>query len=305
MEFDWNDLKYLIAVADHGSTIRAGSAIRVSQTTVARRLEALERAVGLKLVDRTATGYGLTVDGTALLEQARTVERAANGFGQAAGSRLRDIAGSVRITTDEIFAVGMLGPMLKEIASAHPEIRIELDTSEEYRDLATGDADLAIRSSMKDIATTGTDLVGRRVGPEEWAIFCSKAYAAERGAPRTIEELKQHPMVGGGGANVWKAYSAWLNYCGLEEQVAMQYGSASGLLSAVRSGLGVSMLPMLVGMADPELLLCFRPVKGNPRALWLLSHNRVRHNAAVRRVSDLLYDQLKQHAVRAEASAGE
>ena len=56
---DWNDLRYLVAVADEGSTLKAGKALRVSQTTVARRITALEEALGLSLFDKRAAGYAL------------------------------------------------------------------------------------------------------------------------------------------------------------------------------------------------------------------------------------------------------
>ena len=303
--FDWNDIKYLIAVSEHGSTIRAGAALGVSQTTVARRLEALERAVGLKLVDRTPTGYDLTVDGSALLDPARSVATAAEAFGQVVDARQRDLAGAVKITTEEIVAVGILGPILKDLAEALPDIRIELDSSEAFRDLASGDADIAIRSSREDVSKTGADLVGRRVGSDEWAIFCSKAYDNERPAPRSIEDLRRHPIVGGGGPRGWAAYLGWLESYGLADQVVMRSGSATGLLTAVRTGLGVSMLPMLVGLPDPELTLCFRPLREGTRSLWLLSHNRVRHNIAVRKVADLLFEKLKQRALLTASLAGD
>jgi DNA-binding transcriptional LysR family regulator len=85
----------------------------------------------------------------------------------------------------------------------------------------------------------------------------------------------------------------------------MQCGSAMGLLTSVRTGLGVSLLPLLVGLPDPGLRLCFRPNQGGTRSLWLLSHNRVRHNAAVRKISDFLFEKLKQRSVLTASLAGD
>ena len=83
---DWNDLRYFLAVADHGSTLAAGRALRVSQTTVARRIAALEEALGHPLFERRQAGYVLTPDGEALLDRARQVEAAASGFDRGLGS---------------------------------------------------------------------------------------------------------------------------------------------------------------------------------------------------------------------------
>ena len=96
--FDWNDLRYLVAVAEQGSTLKAGRSLRVSQTTVARRLAALEEALGLTLFERRSAGYALTADGEALLRHARQVSAAAEQFTQAAASRTRELGGSVRLT---------------------------------------------------------------------------------------------------------------------------------------------------------------------------------------------------------------
>ena len=74
---DWNDLRYFLAVADHGSTLAASRSLRVSQTTVARRIAALEQSLGHLLFDKRQAGYALTPDGTALLDRARQVEAAA------------------------------------------------------------------------------------------------------------------------------------------------------------------------------------------------------------------------------------
>src|SRR5829696_7011729 len=110
--FDWNDLRYLIAVAQSGSTLAAARTLRVSQTTVARRIAALEEAIGTALFERRAAGYALTPAGSALLDQAQSVEQAATGFAEAAAALARETSGTVRLTTEEIFANTLLGPML-------------------------------------------------------------------------------------------------------------------------------------------------------------------------------------------------
>ncbi|MDP1909605.1 MAG: LysR family transcriptional regulator, partial [Hyphomicrobium sp.] len=102
-------------MADQGSTLKAGRALRVSQTTVARRIGALEDAVGLTLFERRSAGYALTPDGDSLLRHARQVAAAAGQFETIAASRERDLSGSVRLTTQEIFAITLLAPMIKEL----------------------------------------------------------------------------------------------------------------------------------------------------------------------------------------------
>jgi len=289
--FDWNDLRYLIAVAESGSTLAAARGLRVSQTTVARRIAALEEALDTRLFERRAAGYALTPAGEALLDQARSVEQAANGFAAVAAAQARDVSGAVRLTTEEIFANTLLGPWLRELHEVHPGIMIELDTARTIRDLGAGEADIALRSTSQP-APAG--VVGRRLCIDDWTLYCSRDYAARHGVPRTKTELRSHALVGGGGGNLGRAYDAFIHELGLEEQVAIHHGTSTGLLTAVQSGFGIAVLPCILADGEADLIRCLPPRKDHGRVMWLLTHERVRHAPRVRTVIDFLYQRLRR-----------
>jgi DNA-binding transcriptional LysR family regulator len=294
---DWNDLRYFLAVAREGSTLAAGRSLRVSQTTVARRIAALERALGFPLFERRQAGYTPTPTGQELVRRAEQVEAAARGFGDAAAAHGRELRGTVRITTEDIYAMGLLSPFLRELHEHHPEIIIELDTGQEVRDLGEGEADIALRSSS---AEQPLGLVGRRLGIDDWTLYCSRDYAARHGVPASVEDLRNHAIVGGGGGNLWRHYQTWLRQLGLEDQVAMHHATSTGLLSAVRSGFGIAVLPCVVADADPDLIRCIPPRAEHGRVLWLLTHERVRHEPRVRATIDFLYERLSRHVRQLE-----
>jgi DNA-binding transcriptional LysR family regulator len=289
---DWNDLRYFLAVARHGSTLAAARSLRVSQTTVARRIAALEQALQMHLFEKRQAGYSLTPAGESLLNHAERVEQSAAAFTDAAAVHARDLSGSVCITTEEIYAHGLLAPLLRELHERHPEIVIKLDTAQQVIDLGSGAADIALRSSSKD---QPAGIVGRRLCIDDWTLYCSREYAARNGVPASVEDLRKHAIVGGGGGNLWIHYRAWLQSLGLEDRVAMHHASSTGLLSAVRSGFGIAVLPCVVADADPELVRCIQPREDHGRILWLLTHERVRHTPRVRAVIDFLYDRLSAH----------
>ena len=287
--FDWNDLRYFLSVADTGSTLAAGRALRVSQTTVARRIAALEAGLGLTLFERRQAGYALTPAGQALLGQARQVEAAATELTEMAAATGREASGTVRLTVLEIYAVTVLAPILRDLHEAHPAIHIELDTTDEPRDLASGGADIALRGSG---SPKGGGLVGRRIGPDPWTLYCSRSYAEAHGVPHSRAELAGHPLIGGGGGKVWHAYQAWLKLHGLEGNVAIHHGTVTGMLAAVRSGFGLAVLPSFIADREPDLIRCLPPIEGDPASLWLLTHERLRHTPRVRIVMDFLADRL-------------
>lgn len=283
---DWDDLQHFLAVAETGSTLAAGRSLRVSQTTSARRIATLEAALGLRLFDRRQAGYQLTADGEALVAQARSARAAIETFADAAAARARANAGSVRLTTSDIFAATILTVMLRDFHHAHPDIRVELDTSDAMRDLDAGAADIALRVAE---SPTGNGLVGRRVADHDWTLYCSRDYAAQHGVPRTIAEVARHPLIGGGGGRVWEEYRAWLQACNLEQAVAIHHGTSLGLLAAVRSGFGLGVLPCIVADCDPDFVQCL-PTPKMKQGIWLLSHERVRHEPRVRITLDFLFE---------------
>ena len=288
---DWNDLRYFLAVARDGSTLAAGRALRVSQTTVARRIAALEQAVGLTVFEKRPAGYALTPAGAELLAHAEAVEAAAQKFDSAASASSREVGGNVRITTEEVLAMTVLAPLLRELHDLHPDIQIDIDSAQTIRDLGAGEADIALRSTSNP---QPAGVVGRALCKDDWTLYCSRDYAARHGVPKTKADLKHHALVGGGGGNLWRAYSAWIKELGLEDQVAVQHGSSAGLLSGVRSGFGIAVLPCMVGDGDPDLIRCLPPRDNHGRVLWLLTHERVRNAPRVRTVIDFLYERLKR-----------
>lgn len=286
---DWTDLRYFLAVARTGSTLAAGRALGVSQTTAARRVAALEEALELTLFERRQSGYALTPAGEALLDSARRVEAAAGAFADTAAAQTRAISGTVKLTCEEIYAVTVLAPILRDLHAAHPGIRIELDTSDEVRDLGAGAADVALRSAKQ---LTGDGLVARRIAWDPWTVYCSRAYAEANGVPRNRHQLKSHVLIGGGGKDIWRYYRAWLQESDLEGAVVMQHTSAMGLLSSVRAGMGLAALPSFVADRDPDLIRCLPPKPGGEMGLYLITHERLRHTPRVRAVMDFLAERL-------------
>lgn len=250
----------------------------------------------MTLFERRPGGYALTALGEALVDRAEQVEQAALSLQSFARASSRGASGTVRITAEEIFNTALLAPHLLELRELYPEIRIEIDNSIGLRDLAVGEADIALRSSSKP---QGNGLVGRIIARDEWTLYCSRSYAEKHGVPKTRAALRDHVIVGGGGGQLAREYGAWIEQAGLTDRVTIEQGSASGLLSAVQNGLGIAALPAIVADAMPDMIRCLPPME-EKRMMWLLTHERVRHQPAVRAVIDFLYERLSAHVRRLE-----
>ena len=119
---DWDDLRLFLAVAKAGTTLAAARELGVSQSTSARRIDALETALGLKLFDRRQSGYALTEMGKELAEAAAAVEVAAGALASKAAALRRGLTGTVRITTNDLFAGKVPLPSLSAFRQMHPGI---------------------------------------------------------------------------------------------------------------------------------------------------------------------------------------
>src|SRR4030088_1197008 len=124
--FDWNDLKHLLAVARHHSTIAAGKSLGLSQSTVHRRVSELERRIGRQLMTRHPSGYRLTEFGEGLIPYAERVEAAVGDFELRVKDTARDLTGLIRVTCPEPIVFRMTKSLLIDrFHTRYPGLRVE------------------------------------------------------------------------------------------------------------------------------------------------------------------------------------
>src|SRR5262249_11705199 len=143
--FDWNDLRYFLAVARQGSTLSAAKVLGVSQPTVQRRLAALEDRVERKLVETHPTGYRLTELGKALFPHAQDVEQSIAAFQRQLAAGGEGLSGTLRVTCPEGMASRFLAPLIESFRAKHPELRVDLIMTDRRLDLSKGEAEVAVR----------------------------------------------------------------------------------------------------------------------------------------------------------------
>jgi DNA-binding transcriptional LysR family regulator len=251
--FEWSDLRVFLAVARDGSTVAAAKALGINQTTVARRIAALEEAVQLRLFDRRQDGYRLSEAGAALVEHAEKVETAAAALEQEIRRQHRCLGGVIRVTTTEEFANAVLAPWLAEFMDLYPDIRVEMVPSDRRLDLAAGEADVAIRAQKQP---DDPGVVVRKLSDSRWALYCSEAYAERRSAPRCVEDLADHSIISADGPLARIDPFQWLARAASEESIRSRCASLSNLLAAVRAGHGVGPLPTSLASRDADLVQC-------------------------------------------------
>lgn len=283
--YDWNDLRYFLAVARSGSTLAASRALKVNQTTIARRIGTLERAIGTKLFNRKQTGYALTDSGAELCVAAERVEVEAIAFADQAGAMGRRLSGVIRVTTNEGLANIVMAPALSAFHRLHPNVRVDLVVDERRLDLTRGAADVALRTGSRP---TESGLVGRRLTPVAWAAYCSRDYAERHGCPTSVHALGQHALIGADGPISVLPGWTWLRDAAPRAEVVATSSSVTNLISTVKAGLGVTVLPCFLADAETGLVRCLGPIDGVQSDLWLLTREELRDVTRVRAFLDVL-----------------
>ncbi len=276
--FDWNDLRYFLAVARHGSTLAAARALGVNQSTVQRRLLELERCIACQLVERQPTGYRLTEIGRELVSYAERVEEAVQKFDGRLDAFKREVVGTVRVTCPEplVFLLRQ-SSLLDRFHARYPGLHIEFVLSDRYLDLGKGDADVALRSGDTD----DNELVGRKIADSIWAVYASRRYIEEHGKPERLEDLDRHPLVGFDETMTKHRVAKWLREVAPNATIVGRNNSVLGLLYAVKSGVGVGPLPTALGDRESELVRVLGPVPELTRIWRVLAHPNVRHTPGV------------------------
>lgn len=287
--FNWNDLRYFIAVARHGSTSAAARALKVDQSTVQRRLGELERRIGQALVERRPTGYRLTAFGEQLLPHAQQVEQSVQALEQVLQASARELTGVVRVTCPEpiVYRIAQ-SQLLDRFRAAHPGLQVEFLMSDRYLDLTKGEADVALRSGD----TVDNALVGRKLGDSLWALYGSRDYLARHGCPARLEEVPGHALVGLDESMAGHRAALWLRQVAPDARIAASAGSVLGLVSSARAGVGLAPLPTALGDAEPELVRVLGPIPELTRIWRVLTTRQLRRTPRVSAFFDFLVSEV-------------
>ena len=280
--YDWDDLRFLLAVARHGSTLSAAKILGVSQPTVQRRLAELEKRLGRKLVRRTAVGYRLTDFGQELQPYAERIEAAVTDFERHITGKGRE--GVIRMTCPEPI-MHRMAPLIEQFHARYPELRVEFVMSDRYLDLAKGEADIALRSGDTD-----DELVGRKIADSVWAVYASRDYIARHGKPEQVADLPQYPLVCLDESMSGHRVAKWLKDVAPDAKITARNNSVLGLMYAVKSGVGIGPLPTAIADNESDLVRVLGPIPELARSWRLLTHPDLRPTPRISAFFDFIIE---------------
>lgn len=287
MKVDWDHLQYFLVLARAKTLTNAARMIGVEHSTVSRRIQALELALGTPLFKREATGYELTIEGLALVPRVEQMEHA---FLQIEKPH-QPLQGRVRIGTPEGFGTAFLAKLLAELSKKYPLLIIDLIPVPKMIKLSHREADIVISidrpKSGPYIITRLTDYCLK--------IYGSKDYLSQTQPIHKLEDLKQHRFVNYIDDLV---YSPEL-YCleRLPLQLTANFRSSSILAQqiAVNAGAGLAILPKFLAQDQTELEQVLKDEVRFVHTFWMLTLVDLQHEPRIKLVWDFLRAQADEY----------
>jgi DNA-binding transcriptional LysR family regulator len=279
---DWDGLRFFLAVARAGRATQAAKRLGVDQTTVSRRLAALEAELGGALLYRTSERYRLTELGQAAFTQAEAMEQAVLSV-RARSKSGSSASGRVRLALLDEFSSHWLAPKLPEFRAEYPDIELLITTGIPPVDISHGDADLAIRTPRPKQAGLATT----RLGTTYTALYASKRLvgkqrmlvedlASARGLPLLVYAPEYHSLQA----------AAWFQPILLQSKLALVTNSSHTLVGAARAGLGLAVLPTFMSSLYKDLV-CVSDILVEGEH-WLVLHPEFRRDPKVRALAGFL-----------------
>ncbi|MEP3278944.1 MAG: LysR family transcriptional regulator [Stappiaceae bacterium] len=271
---NWDDLRFILAVAEEGTLAAAARSLGVNHTTVLRRINTFETANGIRLFQRLPTGYQLTAEGQEVVETGHSIDALVLQIERRiTGTDLR-LEGTLRITTTDALLTKLINRHIPKFKQRHPNIKLDLSITNSMLNLTGRDADVAIRPSLKPPDA----LVGKRISGLAFCIY---------GTPDQISRAKNRSYSDCAWLGVSESVASapvghWLDANVPERAIELKADTFLPLLDACENGLGIAALPCFLGDQSRHLVRLAAPIKKMENALWILTHEDLRRTARVR-----------------------
>lgn len=290
---DWDLFQTLHAVLEAGSLSAAARARGLTQPTLGRHIDELERRLGSPLFLRSPRGLIAT-------DLANQLRSHLEDMSSAAAAALRDasgadgIGGTVRVTASEIMGVEAMPTILTEFRLAHPTIDIELVLSNRNEDLSRRDADIAVRMARP----TQNTLVARRVGELHFGFYATADYLERCGTPKSLDDLDDHTLIGYDKRDVTVPGGLDIGRPIRREMFALRSDNDNAQLAFLRAGYGIGVCQHRLGRMS-GLIQVLPGTFAFRLEIWIAMHENLKGSKRMR----LMFDHLAEGLAAFSAEA--
>ena len=286
---DWDNVRHFLEVVYAGSVRQASHQLGVNQTTVSRRISALEDQLGNKLFDRSVKGWMITPVGERLIESAEHMAEEAHTIERFVLAESQELRGRLRLTVGDICTQQLVMPAVELFIKKYPEVDLEIVATRDDLNLSAREADIAVRATDNP----PENLIGQRIATLAFAVYGNKKMFE-----RVKENDKSIPCI------TWIGDSntrpPWINKSFPGSPRVYRTTELGVMLQMAKQVLGIAQMPCALCEPDPALYRIPAKYIEPGWGLWLLSHVDLRTTARVRIFKNFLLDELKKQSVLLE-----
>lgn len=281
---NWDDLQYFLAVARDRTFGSAARRLGVDPTTVGRRIDRLQEALNIVLFEAGPAGFHLTPSGVELLASAEDIERQIlSAREQLSGERSR-LSGTVRISLSEGFATWIVAPNIAAFQLLHPDIQLEIVTTNGFLNPSKREADLAVMLARPSKGA----LIAGKLTDYSLGLYASADYMRRHEPPTDTAALSGHILVGYIPDFIYAEELRYLNDVRSGLDPGLGSSSINVQAALLEAGAGVGILPDFIGRQCPNLVRLLPETINIRRTFWVVVHQDLQRIARVRAVTDWL-----------------
>ncbi len=274
---NWDDFRYFYAVASHGSFSAAAQELGVNHSTVSRRIQVLEERHGVRLLERNHQGYGMTEAGVEAFQIIQEIHERSLKVSRVLQGKDARLEGEINLTMPHDFFESCMADTVKNFCEAYPKIELHLMVRHGLRDLASREADLAIRLT----AEPPDYLVGQCISRFQHGLYKSQQLKLGKTVPIICWRSQ-------------KTIPEWAQQEFGQARIVLRVDDIASMYRAVKSGLGVARIPCFYPdrMADKDVRRLKVDLPLSDWGVWLLSHVDLRGTARVNHCKNFLREEL-------------
>jgi DNA-binding transcriptional LysR family regulator len=293
-EPDWTLWRSFAAVVEKGSLSAAARALGLTQPTLGRHVEELERQLDMTLFVRTLQGLKPTEAGLRLYEPVQKAREALAEASLVAEGSHDELSGTVRLTSSNVTCHYVLPPLLVGLREAFPRIAIELVPSDSSENLLLREADIAVRM----FRPRQLDLVTRKLGAIPIVATAHESYLAKRGRPSAPDDLWDHDLIGYDRSELFIEGARQLGFDLKRSDFLLRTDSQTALWELAKAGLGVTFAQLGLVRETPGMVQLLGNFGPPALEVWLTTHRELFTSRRIRAIYDRLGEDLSSYLAR-------
>ncbi len=288
MALNWDDMKYFLALYRNNSFLSAAAELKVTHTTVSRRISVLEESLQTQLFHRTEHGCRPTREGEQLLPYSEQMESTVISMEGIIAGKDRQLTGSVRVSAPDGIGNSMLATCLGEFQTMHPMLEVELIATPTYHSLSKREIDILVTVRRP----TAKNIVAKRLTDYAAGLFSSQKYLDKHPPILKKEDLKQHAFIGYIDDLLFDQDLRFLQEIDPNLTTRFKSSTVIGQTRAISCGAGIAAIPYFMAHQEQGLVHVLPEDIKIHRNFWLQVNPDTRQLARIRAAIDHISEYL-------------